>query len=56
MNGYKILVKLEETAKLVQELADKVKSLEQRLVTIETRKVGRPPRKAEECNTVMTNS
>ena len=47
MNGYKILVKLEETAKLVQELQDKVKDIEARLVTIETRKVGRPPRKAE---------
>lgn len=50
MNGYKILVKLEETAKMVQELQDKVKSLEAKLIAIETRKVGRPPRKAEECN------
>lgn len=47
MNGYKILVKLEETAKMVEILQNKVESLEARLLAIETRKVGRPPRKAE---------
>lgn len=40
----KLLVKLEETAKICASLAGKVMELEDRIVKLETRKVGRPPK------------
>jgi hypothetical protein len=45
MNGYKLLVKIEELTKLAANLADIVKSLDNRVTAIEARKVGRPPKK-----------
>ena len=56
MNGYKLLVKLEETAKMLENLREQVQDLNARIIVLETRKVGRPPRKAEECGIATKNS
>lgn len=40
----KLLVKLDETAKICATLASKVSELESRVAKLETRKVGRPPK------------
>jgi hypothetical protein len=45
VNGYKLLVKIEELTKLAANMADIVKSLDARLTVLEARKVGRPPKK-----------
>lgn len=56
MNGYKLLVKVEELATIIEKLRQVVQELDERITVIETRKVGRPPRKAEECSNIPTMS